>query len=111
MLLSKRAQSTLEYAVVIAIIAAALIAMQVYIKRGIQGRMKQASDDVGSQFSPGYTNITTVTTSNVKSFENVYQTGNAGDTMATTKANTNHYQHQTSNATTQNFSSEQWGRW
>lgn len=51
--LNKRAQSTLEYAVVIAIIVGGLLAMQMYIKRGIQGRLKQASDDIGEQYSPG----------------------------------------------------------
>jgi len=50
--LNKRGQSTLEYGIVIAIVVAALIAMQVYIKRGVQGRLKQASDDIGEQFSP-----------------------------------------------------------
>ncbi len=106
MLLSKRAQSTLEYAVVIAIIAAALIAMQVYIKRGIQGRMKQASDDVGSQFSPGYTTSLTRTTTNVDSFENVYQTD---QNMAATTTNTDQFQSQITNATVQTFGNEYWG--
>ena len=57
-------QSTLEYAVVIAVIVGALLAMQVYIKRGVQGRFKQASDDIGEQFSAGagYSNYETVST-------------------------------------------------
>jgi hypothetical protein len=52
----KRGQSTLEYAVLIIIIICALIAIQAYIKRGVQGRLKSASDDIGDQFSPGNTN-------------------------------------------------------
>ena len=52
---SKKGQSTLEYAVLIVVIIAALIAMQVYLKRGIQGRMRESSDQIGDQFSPGYT--------------------------------------------------------
>ena len=65
-LLSKRGQSTLEYAVLIVVIIAALIAMQVYLKRGLQGRMRESSDQIGEQFSPGYTtsNRTTSTSSN-----------------------------------------------
>ncbi len=60
---SKKAQSTLEYTVVIAIIVAALIAMQAYIKRGVQGKLKQSTDDIGDQFSPttSTSNYTTAT--------------------------------------------------
>ena len=52
----KRGQSTLEYAVLIVVIIGALLAVQTYIKRGVQGRLKSASDDIGDQFSPGNTN-------------------------------------------------------
>ncbi len=52
----KRAQSTLEYAVLIIVIIGALLSIQVYIKRGVQGRLKSATDDIGDQFSPGNTN-------------------------------------------------------
>jgi len=51
-----KGQSTLEYAVLIIIIIGALLSIQVYIKRGIQGRLKSATDDIGEQFSPGNTN-------------------------------------------------------
>jgi len=57
-LFNKRAQSTLEYAILIAVVVGALIGMQTYVKRGLQGRLKAASDDVGSQFEPGTTNTT-----------------------------------------------------
>ena len=53
----KRGQSTLEYAVLIIIIIGALLSIQVYIKRCVQGRLKQASDDIGDQFSFGNTNV------------------------------------------------------
>jgi len=46
------AQSVLEYAVLIACVAAALIAMQIYMKRGNQGRLRQASDAIGEQYAP-----------------------------------------------------------
>jgi cytoskeletal protein RodZ len=60
----KKGQSTLEYAILIIIIVGALLSIQVYIKRGVQGRLKSAADDIGDQFSPGNTNVTkTVTTS------------------------------------------------
>lgn len=61
-----RGQSTLEYAVLIVIVIAALLSIQVYIKRGVQGRLKSSADDIGDQFSVGNTNVVkaTVTISN-----------------------------------------------
>jgi len=61
----KKGQSTLEYAVLIMIIIGALLSIQFYIKRGLQGRLKSATDDIGDQFSPGNTNAmqTTITSS------------------------------------------------
>jgi len=55
----QKGQSTLEYAILIIIIIGALLSIQVYIKRGIQGRLKSATDDIGTQFSPGNTNVVT----------------------------------------------------
>jgi hypothetical protein len=46
----RKAQSILEYTILIIIIIAAFITMQTYIKRGFQGRWKQASDDLGDQY-------------------------------------------------------------
>ena len=51
----RKAQSTLEYALITAVVIGALLAMQVYVKRGVQGRLKSATDDIGEQYSPGYT--------------------------------------------------------
>jgi hypothetical protein len=45
--LSKRAQSTAEYAIVLALVVGAVVAMQVYVKRGLQGRIKNAVEFVG----------------------------------------------------------------
>ena len=58
--LRKKGQSTLEYAILIIIILGALMSIQIYIKRGIQGRLKSATDDIGDQFSPGNTNVTKI---------------------------------------------------
>ena len=52
-LMSKRAQSTAEYAVVIAIVLGAVIGMQTYVKRGLQARYKdvtKAFTDSGGTF-------------------------------------------------------------
>ena len=48
----KRAQSTLEYAMIVVILVAALIAMQIYIKRSMQGRLRAIADDLGQQYAP-----------------------------------------------------------
>ena len=63
----QKGQSTLEYAILIIIIIGALLSIQVYIKRGIQGRLKSAADDIGDQFSPGNMNSTKTTVTNSKS--------------------------------------------
>ena len=55
----KKGQSTLEYAVLTIIILGALMSVQVYIKRGIQGRFKSSTDDIGDQFSVGNQNSIT----------------------------------------------------
>lgn len=54
-LLPNKAQTTLEYAILIGVVVAGLIAMQVYLKRGFQGKLKESADSMGQQFSPGYT--------------------------------------------------------
>lgn len=42
-------QSMAEYAILLAIVSASLIGMQTYMKRGIQGVIRAAADDVGKQ--------------------------------------------------------------
>jgi hypothetical protein len=46
----RQAQSTLEYAILIVIVIAALLSIQVYIKRGVQGKLRSSTDDIGDQF-------------------------------------------------------------
>lgn len=43
-------QTTLEYIFLVVIVVAALISMQMYIKRGLQGRAKSSADDIGQQY-------------------------------------------------------------
>ena len=66
-----RGQSTFEYAAVVAIVAAALIGMAIYIKRGVSGKLREGADSMGEQYHPTQTtsntnlvvNSTTTTTS------------------------------------------------
>ena len=62
-----RAQSLLEYTVMIIIIMAVLLSMVSYVKRGIQGRWKSAVDDIGDQYDPRQTNGTTTYWANTQS--------------------------------------------
>jgi len=43
---NKKGQSTAEYAILIGLVVAALIAIQTYVKRGLQGRFKTEVDDM-----------------------------------------------------------------
>lgn len=46
----KRGQSIMETAVLLLVIVSALIVMQVYVKRGIQGRLRKNVEDIGDQY-------------------------------------------------------------
>lgn len=52
---TRKGQSTLEYAILVLIVIVALLAMQTYLKRGVQGRMRESSDSIGEAYSPAYT--------------------------------------------------------
>lgn len=65
----------MEYAILIAVVIGALIGMQTYVKRGLQGRLKAASDDVGTQFEPGTTNIRSFVVSTPQTSESVTDEG------------------------------------
>lgn len=62
--MSRRAQSTLEYTVLIGVMVAALVAMQAYLKRGMQGRLRGDAEQLtqGAAYSPGATNSTQIIT-------------------------------------------------
>ncbi|MFH0940748.1 MAG: hypothetical protein V1840_02705 [Candidatus Omnitrophota bacterium] len=100
---SKRGQSTLEYAVLIVVIIAALIAMQVYLKRGIQGRMRESSDQIGEQFSPGYTVSNRVT-------RTMSDTREIADAYSTTTQILNQFQNVSGTENVMAAANEYWGR-
>ncbi len=58
MLRKIRGQSVLEYAMIIAVVVGALLAIQIYMKRGLQGRLRESSDQIGEQFDAEKTTIT-----------------------------------------------------
>jgi len=50
-MLNKKGQNTAEYAILIALVVAAAVAMQTYVKRGIQGRVRDEVFDMANQTS------------------------------------------------------------
>ncbi len=53
----KKSQSTLEYAALIGVVVAAFLGMQLYFRRGVEGKIRTSADDIGTQFdieSGGY---------------------------------------------------------
>ena len=59
-----KAQSSLEFALVIVAVALGLLAMQVYLKQGLQGRLRNVADNLGSQYDPVETNFNITDTLN-----------------------------------------------
>jgi len=84
--LNKRAQSTAEYVIVLALVVGAVIAMQTYVKRGLQGRIKDVVDkaptggDAGTifktgQFEPDYMQSSFTSSRNTNETENLLSGG------------------------------------
>lgn len=63
--MSRKGQSTLEYSLVIAVVLAGLLAMQHYMRRGVEGKLRSSTDNIGDQYEAGKTTakvLTKVTT-------------------------------------------------
>ena len=99
----RRGQSTLEYAVLATVIIGALLTIQVYIKRGVQGRLRSAADDIGDQYSDGNTNELKKTVRNSETNE----TFDAG--VSTSKIIGNETTNTTDNSIIVNTQQEYWG--
>ncbi len=74
--LLRKGQSTAEYAIVIGLVIAAAVAMQVYVKRSLQGKVKDAVD----YNDPAASGILGVTTQ----YEPYYNTSTMNATRAST---------------------------
>ena len=57
---NRRAQSTVEYAVLAVVAVAVVLVMQIYMKRGLSGKLRDSTDRIGEQFTP-HTAIYTLT--------------------------------------------------
>ena len=83
----KRAQSIAEYAILLALVSSIFLGMQVYVKRGMQGRLKDASDSIVNtlnhklgynyekQYVPDYRKSTKDTTQDSLSREQMQEGG------------------------------------
>jgi hypothetical protein len=100
----QKGQSTLEYAILIIIIIGALLSIQVYIKRGVQGRLKSATDDIGTQFSPGNTNVVKTMTTSSRSSETFFS-GETRSQLLGSEVTTD-----LMNSSVMNIQQEFWGR-
>ncbi|MBP7215877.1 MAG: hypothetical protein KBA46_01185 [Candidatus Omnitrophica bacterium] len=67
--MNKKGQSTLEYALIIAVVVAVLLTMQGYFKRALQGKFKSVSDDIGEQYSTQSTDSRYTTITNIATHE------------------------------------------
>ncbi|MFH1622306.1 MAG: hypothetical protein ABIA97_04205 [Candidatus Omnitrophota bacterium] len=82
---NKRGQNTAEYAILIGVIVAAAIAMQIYVRRGMQARIKDAVDYsltnpgtnvfTSSQYEPEYLSSSYETTSSTDTSESMARGG------------------------------------
>ncbi len=64
-----KAQSTLEYALLIAVVTGSLLYMQNYLKRSMQGRLQRIGDQIGEQYSPYQTFRNVVAVTEVKNIQ------------------------------------------
>ncbi len=101
--LGKKGQSTLEYGIIVAVVVGALLAMQMYVKRGVQGKLRGAADDIGEQFSPEHTTGKHTTTSSSSTHDEV----RGGDDPISTSETTGS-ENTTGNETVDGLEYEKW---
>jgi len=70
-----KGQSTLEYVILIGFVVSALIAMGVYMKRGVQGKLRESTDQVGEQYSAYHTHGEYTTESHSDQFDKILDKG------------------------------------
>ena len=100
-----KGQSTLEFTILIIIIIGALLSIQVYIKRAVQGSLKSAGDDISQeQFSPGNTNYVMVSRSS-STTRDLYQAGVSSSNLVGDEVS-----NMTSTMNILNVEQEFWGR-
>ena len=84
-----KGQTLIEYSILIMILLAVFVAMNTYVKRGIQGRWKSSVDGMGDQYDPKTANslVTYYVTSNSSSMVSLGQDSVTGNPV-TNRADT-----------------------
>ena len=85
---NSRGQSTLEYVILLGFVVAALIAMGIYMKRGMAGKLRESTDQIGEQYSPEHTTSDYTTTSDMTQTETVSSGGVTHTDVASTQQKT-----------------------
>ena len=49
---TRKGQTTIEYAMLLVIVIGSFVAIQNYVKRGVQGRWRDTVDSLGDQYDP-----------------------------------------------------------
>jgi Flp pilus assembly pilin Flp len=87
--LNKKAQSTAEYVLILGFVVAAVIAMQTYVKRGLQGRIRDVVDYTGQETKSGGADVVKFSAAQYEpyylesSFDNTHRTTNENEKVLT----------------------------
>lgn len=80
--LNRKGQNTLEYVLLITAVVVAFLIIQHYLNRGLQGRVREASDNIGNQFDAEATS-TSYTTTRFSDVQEKTEIGASGGALTT----------------------------
>ena len=83
-----KGQSTLEYVILLGFVVAALIAMGIYMRRGTEGQLREATDRVGEQYEARNTESSYKTVSHLVQTETQTPGGGVVTTIGAPEDNT-----------------------
>lgn len=86
-----RGQSITEYTVFITVMVMALLAMQIYLKRGVQGKIKDMADSISPSLYNPNTTTSNYTTSRSRQYTSTYARGVANTTVLLDSTNRTGY--------------------
>jgi len=85
--LNRQGQSIAEYTMFISVMVLALLAMQIFLKRGIQGKIKDMADEISSEaYAPNWT-YANYYSNRIVSYETVVDGGFSNTTLGLEQIN------------------------